>query len=138
MKARQATSRLHTTNKKHNTIQRNKRKTKRYETKRTETKEKNAHKLSFLNLFRLRRRRRSRGFNGSRGRRRQEVASCECRAGPASRQKLPTHNVCAARGFKKCRIPEAAVQSVELKNERTDRGRRLGSLGDNRVHVRGG
>jgi len=36
--------------------------------------------------------------------------------------------MCVRKGFKKCRIPEAAVQSVELKNERTDRGRRLDGI----------
>jgi len=36
--------------------------------------------------------------------------------------------MCVRKGFKKCRIPEAAVQSVELKNERTDSGRRLDGI----------
>ncbi|XP_017061916.1 uncharacterized protein LOC108101884 [Drosophila ficusphila] len=52
------------------------------------------------------------------------VASCQL---PVARSCRLT--MCVRKGFKKCRIPEAAVQSVELKNERTDRGRRLDGIG---------
>lgn len=116
-------------NDKTKTIHRN---TKRIETKRK--KRKNAHKLSFLNLFRLRRRRR-RSSSSSRSR------SSGFRSWRLSMAKWPSTKypatwiarscrltMCVRKGFKKCRIPEAAVQSVELKNERTDRGRRLDGI----------